>query len=110
MVKSYEYYAENDNGELVYVTDFNFDYEVYDADAVEEVAVSSSIYPNPAKDFVMIQSEADYVEVVDVYGRVVFATEMTDMLKVDMSDFATGIYFVKLHNNGATSVQKIMKD
>ena len=110
MVKSYEYYAENDNGELVYVTDFIFDYEVYDADAVEEVAFSTSIYPNPAQDFVMIESEANYVEVVDVYGRVVFATEMTDMLKVDMSDFATGIYFVKLHNNGATSVQKIMKD
>lgn len=110
MVRSYEYYAENDNGELVYVTDFNFDYEVYDTDAVEEVTVSSSIYPNPAKDFVMIQSEANYVEVVDVYGRVVFATEMTDMLKVDMSNFATGVYFVRLHANGETSVQKIMKD
>ena len=109
-MKSFEYYEENDNGELVYVTDFIFDYEVYDADAVEEVAFSTSIYPNPAQDFVMIESEANYVEVVDVYGRVVFATEMADMLKVDMSDFATGIYFVKLHNNGATSVQKIMKD
>lgn len=110
MVKSYEYYAENDNGDLVYVTDFMFDYEMYETEAVEEVAFSTSIYPNPAQDFVMIESEANYVEVVDVYGRVMFATEMTDMLKVDMSGFATGIYFVKLHNNGATSVQKIMKD
>lgn len=110
MVKSYEYYAENDSGELAYVTDFIFDYEVYDADAVEEVTFSASIYPNPAQDFVMIESEANYVEVVDVYGRVVYATEMTDMLKVDMSNYPTGVYFVRLHNDGEMSVQKIMKD
>ncbi len=116
MVKSYEYYTENDSYELVYVTDYMFDYEVYeegttDTTAVAEVnKVAANIYPNPAKDYVMIQSEADYVEVVDVYGRVVFATEMTDMLKVDMSNFATGVYFVRLQANGETSVQKIMKD
>lgn len=112
MLKSYEFWAQNDADELIYVTDYMYDYEIYeDGDAVAEVNdVVANIYPNPAQDFVMIESEANYVEVVDVYGRVVFATEMTDMLKVDMSDFATGIYFVKLHNNGATSVQKIMKD
>ena len=54
-------------------------------------------------------SEADYVEVVDVFGRVVFASEMNETVKVDMSEFASGIYFVKLQANGATSVQKIMK-
>ncbi len=112
MLKSFEFYAQNDVYELVYVTDYMYDYEIYEnGDAVAEVNdVVANIYPNPAQDFVMIESEANYVEVVDVYGRVVFATEMTDMLKVDMSDFATGVYFVKLHNNGATSVQKIMKD
>lgn len=112
MLKSYEFWAQNDADELIYVTDYMYDYEIYeDGDAVAEVNdVVANIYPNPAQDFVMIESEANYVEVVDVYGRVVFATEMTDMLKVDMSDFATGVYFVKLHNNGATSVQKIMKD
>lgn len=112
MLKSYEFWAQNDADELIYVTDYMYDYEIYeDGDAVAEVNdVVANIYPNPAQDFVMIESEANYVEVVDVYGRVIFATEMTDMLKVDMSDFATGIYFVKLHNNGATSVQKIMKD
>ncbi len=112
MLKSYEFWAQNDADELIYVTDYMYDYEIYeDGAAVAEVNdVVANIYPNPAQDFVMIESEANYVEVVDVYGRVVFATEMTDMLKVDMSDFATGIYFVKLHNNGATSVQKIMKD
>jgi hypothetical protein len=77
---------------------------------VNEVEFASNVYPNPAQDFVMVESsEADYVEVVDVFGRVVFASEMNETVKVDMSEFASGIYFVKLQANGATSVQKIMK-
>lgn len=109
LLKSFEFHAANDNGELVHVTDYLLNYEVI-ADAVNEMAFNSNIYPNPAQDFVMIESsEVDYVEVLDVYGRVMFATEMSEMLEVDMSEYTSGIYFVRLHANEATSVQKIMK-
>ena len=111
-MKTFEFYAQNDGGSLAYVTTYVLDYEVIESDGtnVEEVAFDSNVYPNPAQEFVMVESsEANYVEVVDVYGRVVFATEMCESVKVDMSDFASGIYFVKLQANGATSVQKIMK-
>ncbi len=110
LLKSFEFWAQNDNMDLVLVTTYLLDYAVVEDDAVEEVAFASSVYPNPAQDYVMVESsEADYVEVVDVYGRVLFATEMSEAVKVDMSEFASGIYFVKLQANGATSVQKIMK-
>ena len=110
-MKSFEYYAENDDMTLMLVTTYMLDYEVVEGtDAVEEVAFASSVYPNPAQDFVMVESsEANYVEVVDVYGRVMFASEMNETVKVDMSGFASGIYFVKLQAGDATSVQKIMK-
>jgi hypothetical protein len=88
------------------------DYEVgeFAMSVEEETTLASSVYPNPTQDFVMVESsEADYVEVVDVYGRVMFSSEMNETVKVDMSEFASGIYFVKLQANGATSVQKIMK-
>lgn len=109
LLKSFEYWAQNDENVITYVTDYLFDYEVI-ADAVAEIEFESSVYPNPAQDFVMVESsEADYVEVVDVYGRVMFSSEMSESVKVDMSEFASGIYFVKLQADGATSVQKIMK-
>ena len=38
-----------------------------------------------------------------------FSSEMNETVKVDMSGFASGIYFVKLQAGDATSVQKIMK-
>ena len=110
LLKSFEYYAMNDSQELGLVTTYFLGYEAVEGASVEEVAFASSVYPNPAQDYVMVESsEANYVEVVDVYGRVVFATEMSETVKVDMSEFASGIYFVKLQANGATSVQKIMK-
>ncbi len=112
LLKKFEFYAQNDESALTYVTTYHLNYESCGSgtDAVEEVEFNSNIYPNPAQDYVMVESsEADYVEVVDVFGRVVFATEMSETVKVDMSEFASGIYFVKLQANGATSVQKIMK-
>ena len=109
LLKTFEYWAQNDDMNLSYVTTYVMDYEVI-ADAIEEVSFSSSVYPNPAQDFLMIESsEADYVEVVDVYGRVMFSSEMSETVKVDMSEFASGIYFVKMQAGDATSVQKIMK-
>ena len=111
MLKSFEFYAQNDNDALSYVTTYELGYEVVEGTtSVEEVAFESSVYPNPAQDYVMVESsEADYVEVVDVYGRVMFSSEMSESVRVDMSEFASGIYFVKLQAKGATAVQKIMK-
>lgn len=112
LLKSFEYWTQNqDNGELVHAADYLYLYEVIaEDDAVEEVAFNTNIYPNPTQDFVMVESsDADYVEVVDIYGRVMFSSEMNETVKVDMSEFASGIYFVKLQAGDATSVQKIMK-
>ena len=110
MLKSFEFYTQNDDMTLVYVTTYELNYEVVEGSSVEEVAFASSVYPNPAQDFVMVESsEANYVEVVDVYGRVMFSSEINETVKVDMSEFASGIYFVKLQAGDATSVQKIMR-
>ncbi len=112
LLKSFDYYAQDDNYNLVFVTTYMLDYEVgeFAMSVEEETTLASSVYPNPTQDFVMVESsEADYVEVVDVYGRVMFSSEMNETVKVDMSGFASGIYFVKLQAGDATSVQKIMK-
>lgn len=119
MLTSYEYWTiDQTSGGLVYVCDYLLLYEVLqngggddDTTSVNSIVTSSRIYPNPVQDYVMIESEkVDYVEVLDIYGREIYATEVRNSVKVDMSNYSNGIYFLRLHSNGATAVQKIVKD
>lgn len=85
---------------------------VKDCTGVEEQVLNNvNIYPNPAQDFIMIDSEnVEYVEVIDIYGRVITSSEINGETRIEMSDFADGIYYVRLHSNGATAVQKVVKN
>ena len=85
---------------------------VNDCTGVEEQVLNNvNIYPNPAQDFIMIDSEnVEYVEVIDIYGRVITSSEINGETRIEMSDFADGIYYVRLHSNGATAVQKVVKN
>ena len=81
-------------------------------DGVEEQILNNvNIFPNPAQDFIMIDSEnVEFVELIDIYGRVITSAEINGETRIEMSDFADGIYYVRLHSNGATAVQKIVKN
>ena len=85
---------------------------VKDCISVEENILNNvSIYPNPAEDFIMINSEnVEFAEVIDIYGRVITASEINGETRIDMSNFANGIYYVRLHSNGETAVQKVVKN
>ena len=85
---------------------------VKDCISVEENILNNvSIYPNPAEDFIMINSEnVEFAEVIDIYGRVITASEINGETRIDMSNFANGIYYVRLHRNGETAVQKVVKN
>ena len=56
------------------------------------------IYPNPANNqlTVSLYDYADYVKIIDVTGRIVFETKNVTLseLKVDVSNYTQGLYFV----------------
>ena len=115
---SYEHWAVNQNtNELVYLRDYMFMYDVIsdgnddeDTTSVNNISVNTRIYPNPTSDYIMIESEeVEYVQLLDICGRELFATEVRGSLSIDMNEYEAGIYFVKLHSNGSTSVQKVIK-
>lgn len=85
---------------------------VKDCTSIEENHFNNvSIYPNPAEDFIMINSEnVEFAEVIDIYGRVITTSEINGETRIDMSNFANGIYYVRLHSNGETAVQKVVKN
>lgn len=70
---------------------------------VDEVSksVSVSVYPNPASDYINIKTDFDAIGstyyIVNSVGQVVISGEVTDEdTVVDLSDFSTGIYLVRI--------------
>ncbi len=118
-VESYESWLVNQNtNQLVYLRDYLFLYDVIgtedpeepDSTSVNNISINTRIYPNPTSDYIMIESEeVEYVQLLDICGRELFATEVRNSLAIDMNEYEAGIYFVRLHSNGATSVQKVVK-
>ena len=116
-VDSYEYWLiQQSTGNLVYVRDYLFLYDEIeggddnDTTSVNNISVNTRIYPNPTSNYVMIESEeVDHVQVLDICGRELFATEVRGAVAIDMTEYEAGVYLVRLHSNGSTSVQKVVK-
>jgi hypothetical protein len=71
----------------------------------------SYVYPNPAKSEVMLASSVtvDRVEVINVLGQVVFASDVNaNSIKVNTSEFATGNYIVKMYTEAGVATKKLV--
>lgn len=91
---------------------FIIDLAVSDEMGVEEVLTSKiSVYPNPAVDVVNVQLPAGMEvlssTIVDVTGKSMNAQFVNGQINV--SDLASGIYFLKLETNQGAYTQKVVK-
>ncbi|MBB4805608.1 hypothetical protein HNP38_000880 [Chryseobacterium defluvii] len=77
-----------------------------DAEAKQK---ETSLYPNPARDFVTIKTESKIikVEIFDVAGRKVQANLDGD--KLDVRNLAPGSYIVNIETNKGKVSEKLMK-
>ena len=104
------YTIDANSGQLVYICDYVYFYDdIYDA--VEENNISYRIYPNPTKDYVTIDAyDVDNVEVFDVQGRRLYnVSNCGDVVRVDMREYESGIYFARITREETVTVQKIIK-
>jgi len=73
---------------------------------------SIEIYPNPAKDILNIYNpENNAIDVIisDVTGKTILSNKLTDSSsKIDISDFVTGIYFIRIFNDHTNIYQKLI--
>lgn len=77
--------------------------------AVEESNIATSVYPNPASDFVTFaaQENINKVEVYNVVGQLIYSNnETNNQVMVNVKDFSNGVYIAKLFTNSGTSTQK----
>jgi hypothetical protein len=72
-----------------------------------------TIYPNPVKDILNIQSEQGLIvnsmEIYNQLGQIVIAVTNTSN-RVDISNLASGIYFVKVNTDKGTANTKFIKE
>jgi len=84
---------------------------------IDDVAFSDvSISPNPALDIIQIQSDnfsaETNVQVYNIQGQVVFSevkNSATGNFTINVSDFASGMYFVQIQSEGKTVAKKLIK-
>lgn len=73
------------------------------------------IYPNPCSDFFSIRLIDNYfgihkLEITNVFGEVVFQNNNSETnYKVPLSNYANGIYFIKIDNGKKSSYTKLVK-
>lgn len=70
-----------------------------------------SIYPNPTNGVITITNSANtanVIEVMDVAGKVVATQNVNSVSTMDLSVYGSGVYFVKVSNETASMVEKVI--
>lgn len=118
-VSRYQFIDENPYGDVNYYrikqVDFDGSYEYSDVvmvhSMVEQAGFDISVYPNPAKDYVQLNTKGGstngVIQLLDISGKTIVekTPEMNYPTQLDLTNLDTGIYFVK-YTNGTESVVK----
>lgn len=82
-----------------------------EASLLEQNNFEFLISPNPSTGVVNISgldSDEKTVQVLDLYGKIIFTSEMTSELSIDLSAFNAGIYFVSVSSESTSSVKRVV--
>lgn len=98
------------NTEL-FLDDITFQFDESSIDSFEESLMS--VYPNPAAQYVNIlpkNQQSEYsIELFDMNGRLIRQqSSLTGDYRMSLGDIAKGAYFLKLRQDGETSLQKLV--
>ena len=73
-----------------------------------------SLYPNPVKNTLQINSQGQNIDQLNIYAvtgsRIIHADVNTISPTVDVSNLASGVYFVQLHSGKKIAVKKFVKE
>lgn len=81
---------------------------------VEENEISINVYPNPVKDNIFIEADTD-IEEISIYTTtgVMLCQQSTvnaqQSLSIDVTNFDSGVYIIKIRTENGESVRRILK-
>ena len=67
---------------------------------------SINIYPNPVKDNLFIEGQYDYVEIFDLFGRLLISSKAKT--EIDVSKLSSGTYVLEIISNNIKRSEKII--
>nr|WP_294860161.1 T9SS type A sorting domain-containing protein [uncultured Fluviicola sp.] len=78
----------------------------------ESVISTISVHPNPTHDYVIVTMDASSatVEVMDVQGKLIQATQIKSGDQVDLSTYERGVYTLRIKTEFGTSLERIVKN
>ena len=83
-------------------------------ESIEELTSSLLLYPNPVNDRLYIETQTLTlsIEIYDIYGRLqdYKTTRLQDNLVIEVSNFKSGVYFVKIVTSEGETVKRIIKN
>lgn len=113
---------ESDGGNNIFLDDINIYQGAPSNDVIANLTneewLEMELFPNPAQDVLNIQfsssnSELMNVGVLDASGRVlkefgIHAQSGNNLVMIDVNDFASGVYVVRITQNGKSSLKKLV--
>ncbi len=73
---------------------------------INSETISFTFYPNPAKDWIKIDTEVNFVEIIDVSGKTVIVSKES---LININVLPSGVYFIKVNINGNTDISRLIK-
>lgn len=103
-------FSGDNPGSVLKLDDLSFSGGDVSLEEFEKMSVS--LYPNPAKDVVMIQAEGDYnVIILDLAGNVVIKHEqMNGAQELNINSLSKGAYLVQITNSVKIETLRLIKE
>jgi len=79
--------------------------------AINKISNELSVFPNPAKDILIIESssnEKQNLEIFDLTGKQVFAQTFNDKTTIDISALNAGVYTLSVKNSMGIATKKLV--
>ncbi|GAA3510876.1 hypothetical protein GCM10022393_25650 [Aquimarina addita] len=92
---------------------WRFDNANKNADADVKALNKIDIYPTLVSDLLTVnipESESAWIHIANMAGQQIYSELKKGTTSVNLEHLETGVYLVKINNNGTTSITKIVKD
>lgn len=89
-----------------------FTFTTEDFNNINELEIEGlNIYPNPVSDLLFIEMNEEnasfQAEILNIQGQVILEKTLQNTQNIDVTDFAKGVYWVKIFNNDGLVTKKI---
>ncbi|AFL79691.1 hypothetical protein Aeqsu_0163 [Aequorivita sublithincola DSM 14238] len=110
------WYTEDDQGNLVYVCDYIYTYDLLGTVGIPDHglnAVNMLVYPNPTSDFITITANNTLlrnIDILDTAGKLVLKESNLNKSEtsMDVSGLQSGVYYVKLSTSNGIDTKKLV--